>query len=122
MKSYFALLMVAGFLLAQSTSTLPIRGFSPEQSRAQHDLESQAVALTDATHVRGYAKRMSSEPHIAGSPQSKAVAEYLAGIAERMGTRCAYRELRIIDALSDGADPGVSGAEPVRRAVEGTCS
>ncbi len=85
MKSYFAVLILAGFLLAQSSGTLPIRGFSPEQFRSEHDLESQAIALTDASHVRVYAKHIASQPHIAGSPQSKAVADYLLGLLKEWG-------------------------------------
>ena len=55
----------------------PIRGFPSGQWKAQHDLEEQAKAIPEAERLRIYMDRMAAKPHHAGSPGSKAVADYL---------------------------------------------
>src|SRR5690348_4991076 len=61
-------------LLAQD----PIRGFPPEQRKAQHHLEEKARAIPQAARLRIYMERIASKPHHAGSAGSQAVADYLA--------------------------------------------
>ena len=62
-----------------------IRGFFGDNLRAQREIEKKALAVPDATRVRAYMERMAAEPHIAGSPATKAVAEYLAGQLKEWG-------------------------------------
>ena len=54
-----------------------MRGFPPDQWKAQHDREEQAKAIPQAERLRIYMDRMAAKPHHAGSPGSKAVADYL---------------------------------------------
>ncbi len=54
----------------------PIRGFSSDAASTQRALEERFRALPDAARLREYMKAMSAEPHVAGRPGSKVVAEY----------------------------------------------
>src|SRR5579862_3313710 len=63
---------------AQAPAVAPLRGFPPDQWKVQHDLEVQAKAIPQAERLRIYMERMAAKPHHAGSPGSKAVADYLA--------------------------------------------
>ncbi len=63
----------------------PVRGFSSDELKAQRDLESRAKSLPQAEYIRAYMKRMSAQPHHAGSPASKAVAEYVLGLLKEWG-------------------------------------
>ena len=62
---------------AQAPAVAPLRGFPPDQWKAQHDREEQAKAIPQAERLRIYMDRMAAKPHHAGSPGSKAVADYL---------------------------------------------
>ena len=63
-------------VFAQSPAQAPIRGFPPGQWKPQHELEDQAKSLPQPERIRIYMERMSAQPHPAGSPGSKAVADY----------------------------------------------
>jgi N-acetylated-alpha-linked acidic dipeptidase len=54
----------------------PIRGFPASDLAAQRELEQKARALPSTERLRIYMDRMATVPHIAGSPASKAVADY----------------------------------------------
>lgn len=71
-KAWVALLMCAQLVAGEA----PVRGFTGSDLKAERDREAQAKSLPVAAHVREYMKRMSAAPHAAGSPASKAVAEY----------------------------------------------
>ncbi len=62
-----------------------IRGFTAEQAKLQRERERIATAVPDPARLRAYMQKMSAEPHIAGSPASKAVADYAAGLLRDMG-------------------------------------
>ena len=62
---------------AQAPAVAPLRGFPPDQWKAEHDREEQAKAIPQAERLRIYMDRMAAKPHHAGSPGSKAVADYL---------------------------------------------
>ncbi len=65
-------------LLGQSSSNdAPIRGFSPTRAAAERDLEKKFQAVPQADRLREYMKFISEEPHHAGHPNSKKVAEYI---------------------------------------------
>jgi len=70
----FLLLMAAASAFAQSLT--PIRGFSPDSWKQEHDIEDQAKAQPQQERLRIYMERMAAQPHHAGSPASKAVADY----------------------------------------------
>jgi N-acetylated-alpha-linked acidic dipeptidase len=54
----------------------PIRGFTAEQAKLQHEREDKAYNIISAERIRIHMERMSANPHHAGSPGGKAVAEY----------------------------------------------
>jgi N-acetylated-alpha-linked acidic dipeptidase len=72
-------------LLCGSAASAQIRGFSGDQLREQQALETKLRAIPDAQRIRGYAKRMCAEPHLAGTAASKAVAEYVLGLFQEWG-------------------------------------
>ncbi len=63
----------------------PVRGFSGDAIRQLRKWEETARATPDAARIRAYMKRMSAEPHHAGSPQSRAVAEYALRLLREWG-------------------------------------
>ncbi len=75
------------FLLAVSTGLAqdPIRGFPAADWKNQHDREKKAGASADPLRIKSYMERMSREPHHAGSPGSKAVADYALGLFREWG-------------------------------------
>ena len=76
-----ALLLVA----AQVAPPNPLRGFPVSEWRAQHELEQKAAAIPDSARIGAYLKRMAAKPHHAGSPGSKEIAEYIAGLLREWG-------------------------------------
>jgi N-acetylated-alpha-linked acidic dipeptidase len=75
-----AAIIFAAFVvpLLSQQAFAPIRGFATEDWKAQHDLEEKAKAIPTPARLRIYMGRIASKPHQAGSPASKAVADYLA--------------------------------------------
>jgi N-acetylated-alpha-linked acidic dipeptidase len=63
----------------------PIRGFPPDQWKAEHDREEDAKAIPQPARMGIYMERMASKPHHAGSPGSKAVADYAVGQLKEWG-------------------------------------
>ena len=81
MKSFVALLAVAALLPAQA----PIRGFIPDNTKAEQDREAKAKAVPAPERVRAYMQRIAATPHAAGSPASKAVADYTLSLLKDFG-------------------------------------
>lgn len=77
MKLRSVVLVLAWTLRAQAPAIAPIRGFPPDQWKAQHEREEQAKAIPQAERLKIYMERIAAKPHHAGSPGSKAVADYL---------------------------------------------
>lgn len=61
------------------------RGFPAEWATQLRQWETKARALPEATRIRAYMQRMAAEPHHAGSPGSKAVADYTLGLLKEWG-------------------------------------
>lgn len=53
-----------------------IRGFTAEGAAAQRTLEERYRAIPDPARMREHMRTMAAEPHVAGRPSSKKVAEY----------------------------------------------
>jgi len=62
-----------------------MRGFQTKAILSEQKLEEQAQAIPDTARMRQYVNFMAAEPHHAGSPRSKAVAEYLLGMLKEWG-------------------------------------
>ncbi len=54
-----------------------IRGFSPQSAATEREVEKKFQAIPQPDRMREYMKAISEEPHHAGSPNSKKVAEYI---------------------------------------------
>jgi N-acetylated-alpha-linked acidic dipeptidase len=76
MKLLSLLLAAALTLGAQPPTSYTLRGFPPEEARARKPFEERLRAMAEANRIREFMSRMAAEPHHAGSPNSKAVAEY----------------------------------------------
>jgi N-acetylated-alpha-linked acidic dipeptidase len=66
-------LLCAGGMTAAEA---PVRGFAPDRWAAQRGLERKASAAISPERIGQYMERMSAEPHHAGSPGSRAVADF----------------------------------------------
>jgi N-acetylated-alpha-linked acidic dipeptidase len=78
-----SLAAVVALSLAQAQS--PIRGFPPEEAAAERDREAKARDIPQSERIRTYLERMSVAPHHAGSPGSKAVADYSQALMKEWG-------------------------------------
>jgi N-acetylated-alpha-linked acidic dipeptidase len=65
--------------------SIAMRGFLAKDISGEQKLEQQVQAIPDPTRLRKYMDFLSAEPHHAGSPRSKAVAEYILGTFKEWG-------------------------------------
>ena len=72
-------------LHAFGQETAHIRGFFAKDVAEEQSFEKQAQAVPDTGRLRKYMNFMAAEPHNAGSPRSKAVAEYALGLFKEWG-------------------------------------
>src|SRR5579871_4228273 len=79
-RAIFALL-----LLLPAFGQAPIRGFGNDQWKSEHEREEKAIVIPQRERMKIYQERMASKPHHAGSPGSKAVAEYALGLFKEWG-------------------------------------
>jgi N-acetylated-alpha-linked acidic dipeptidase len=70
------------YLLAADNS---IRGFPPSQIPTEQSWEAKAQATPDPQRVRSAIQKLSDKPHLAGTPASKAVADYIAAQLREWG-------------------------------------
>jgi N-acetylated-alpha-linked acidic dipeptidase len=83
--AWLAIFVAACAALAQAPVAAPIRGFPPEEWKAQHDREEQSLAIPEPGRIRLYMERIADKPHVAGSLASKAVADYAAAQLKEWG-------------------------------------
>jgi N-acetylated-alpha-linked acidic dipeptidase len=81
MKLILALLSPFCLLAADSA----IRGFPPSAVASEQAWEAKAQSTPDPQRVRNTIQKLSDKPHLAGTPASKAVAEYLAAQLREWG-------------------------------------
>src|SRR5215469_853421 len=75
LMKYIPLFLCPFFLFAADNS---IRGFPAEAVPAEQAWEAKEQANPDPQRVRGYIQKLADKPHLAGTPASKAVADYIA--------------------------------------------
>ncbi len=80
----FRVVLFVSFVLPAAAQAV-IRGFPPDQWKAEHDREEEAQAIPQPARIGIYMERMASKPHHAGSPGSKAVADYAVGQLKEWG-------------------------------------
>lgn len=85
MRPVLTLAFCAAVPLSLGAQDANIRGFLLKDTAAETKLEQQAQAIPDSKRLRAYLETMAAEPHQAGSPRSKAVAQYLAGLLREWG-------------------------------------
>jgi len=86
MKSLYALSLFALCQPALFCQDPPhIRGFLAKDISAEQSLEKQAQSIPEPGRLRQYMDFMAAEPHNAGSPRSKVVAEYVLGQFKEWG-------------------------------------
>ena len=74
---------------AQST---PIRGFPDDAITAQRQREEQFRKIPDAARLKEYMEAMAGEPHVAGQPSSRKVAEYALAKFKSFGLDAKFEE------------------------------
>ncbi len=85
MKSALSVLFCAALPVSLNAQTPSMRGFLVKDIPNEQRLEQQAQAVPDPVRLLQYMQYMASEPHQAGSPRSKAVAEYIWGMLKDWG-------------------------------------
>lgn len=88
-------------LLAAPLALLPagpdsIRGFDPASQSEELKWEQQVRGIPEASRVRTYMERMSDKPHLAGTPASKAVAQYILGQMHEWGLSAKIEEFEAL--------------------------
>ena len=87
-------LVVTGLIQFPVAGQSPaIRGFASDALQAQQALEERFRAVPDAARLREYMKAMSAEPHVAGRPGSKMVADYALEKFRSFGLNASIEEL-----------------------------
>jgi N-acetylated-alpha-linked acidic dipeptidase len=81
MKALLCVVLSIPLLEAQA----PIRGFPSGQWQSERQSEIKVRSMPDPARVRQYIQAMSPEPHSAGSPRSKEVAEYILDLLKGWG-------------------------------------
>jgi N-acetylated-alpha-linked acidic dipeptidase len=89
-------LLAAWSLALPAPVESPMRGYSPEGAALQRALEEKARAVPDPARLREYMRQMTKEPHIAGSPASKRVAEYALGLFRQWGLEANIEEFEAL--------------------------
>ncbi|MCZ2155002.1 MAG: M28 family peptidase [Bryobacterales bacterium] len=80
-------------LVAQQPS---MRGFTPAEATAERSLEAKARQLSSAARVGEFMRAMASEPHHAGTPASRKVAEYIRTNLERWGWNAEIEQFDVL--------------------------
>jgi len=75
MRTLLLALLFSSIALAQEPP--PIRGFSGGSATAERDAEHKFQAVPSPDNLREYMRTIAAEPHHAGSPNSKKVADYV---------------------------------------------
>jgi N-acetylated-alpha-linked acidic dipeptidase len=81
MKTFLAFLFPFCLLAADAS----LRGFPPAAVASEQAWEAKAQATPDPQRVRNMIEKLSDRPHLAGTPASKATAEYLASQLREWG-------------------------------------
>ena len=115
MKTIFALTLIAGVALAADNS---IRGFPPEAAVTERKWEEKLRAIPEPARVGRYIERMSREPHLAGTPQSKAVAEYVLGLLREWGLEARIEEFEALLPTPGARRLELLGPKPFRAKLQ----
>src|SRR5262245_31544309 len=90
----FAVLSLLAFPSAQTPTAL--RGFTQSSAAVERDLERRFQAIPSADNMREYMRTISEDPHHAGSPGSRKVAEYILGKFKSWGLNASIEEFNAL--------------------------
>ena len=92
----FLLLGLAAGALAFVGEDAAIRGFTPERSRAQLEVEARFLAVPDPKQAETHHRILTQEPHVAGSPADRRTAEYVLDQFRSYGLDAEIEEFRVL--------------------------
>ncbi|PYT34917.1 MAG: hypothetical protein DMF52_11620 [Acidobacteria bacterium] len=78
-----------------SGSAAGIYGFYRDSLSRQREIEALILALPDAARVEGHARVLTSEPHVAGTPENEKVARYIFDRFKEAGLETAMKTYRV---------------------------
>jgi N-acetylated-alpha-linked acidic dipeptidase len=90
------LLVLAMLSLTAHSQEPALRGYSPVAAKAERDWEQKFREVPDPARVRAYMQWITQEPHHAGSPMSKRVAEYILGKFHEWGLEAYLEEFEVL--------------------------
>src|SRR5262245_57337885 len=91
--------LVAAFLLApaaQSQQSPGIRGFTAASAASEREAERRFQAIPSPDNLREYMRTISEEPHYAGHPSSRKVADYILGKLKSWGLNASIEEFEAL--------------------------
>lgn len=83
-------------LAAAGYAQAPLRGFPEQEWAARHAFEEKLRAIPESQRIGRHIQRMASEPHHAGSPASRAVAEYARALFREWGLEAEIEEFEAL--------------------------
>jgi N-acetylated-alpha-linked acidic dipeptidase len=96
MRRALPFLLVITFALISSNAPVaqsrPIRGFPDDAVAAQRQREEQFRKVPDSARLKEYMEAMAGEPHVAGQPSSKKVADYALAKFKSFGLDAKFEE------------------------------
>src|SRR5712692_3388440 len=107
---YFYILVLFGVgqvvpATAQTRSTEPLDGFTADASSLERRIEDQFRATPSPPNAREELRRLTSEAHIAGSPEDYATAIYVRDLMRSFGLNSEIKEYQVL--LSFPRAPGI---------------
>src|SRR6266516_1846327 len=79
-----------------SQSAPDLRGFTNANATAERELERRFQALQTPSNLREYMRTITDEPHHAGSPGGRKVAEYILGKFKGWGLNASIEEFEAL--------------------------
>jgi len=92
MPRLYALIILALLATPSASTPPPLRGFTQSSAAAERELERRYQAIPSPDNMREYMRVISAEPHHAGSPGSRKVAEYVLGKFKSWGLDASIEE------------------------------
>ncbi len=86
---------IAGIGIARAQER-PMRGFTPPAAIEERALEARARRMASAANIGEFMRAMASEPHHAGTPASRKVAEYIRANLERWGWKAEIEQFDVL--------------------------
>jgi N-acetylated-alpha-linked acidic dipeptidase len=98
--------------ISSYAQTASMRGFLLKDVPAEQKLEQQAQSVPDTGHLRRYMDYLAREPHNAGSPRSKEVAEHILGMLKEWGLDAHIEEFQALLPFPTVRHVEVTGPKP----------